>query len=63
MRNFGEEDIIVAAETVAYMAGVEKETGRSITLEQAYIDKGVPKEMRLTKVEIQEIISKFLSNK
>lgn len=63
MRRFLEEDIIVATEILAYMAGVEKETGRSISLEQAYIDKGVPRDLRLTKEEIKEIINRFLANK
>lgn len=63
MRSFVEEDIIVAAEIVAYMAGVKKETGKSITLEQAYRDKAVPEDMQLTKEEIEKIISEFLSDK
>lgn len=63
MRSFIEEDIIVAAEIVAYMVGVEQETGRSITLEQAYKDKAVSEDMQLTKGEIEKIISEFLSDK
>lgn len=63
MRNFIEENIIVAAEIVAYMVGVEQETGRSITLEQAYRDKAVSQDMQLTKEEIEKIISEFLSDK
>ena len=63
MRKFVEEDVIVATEIVAYMAGVEKETGRRITLEQAYKDKAVSEDMQLTKEEIEKIISEFLSDK
>lgn len=59
MKHFEEEDIIVATEIVAYILEVEKEKGIIISLDQAYEDKAVSEEMRLTKKEIEEIISKF----
>ena len=54
------EELIVATEVIAYMAEIRKHTGRAISLEQAYEDKGVPYNMRLTRYEIERIIEELL---
>lgn len=61
MKEWQLDQIVMAGDTVSYMASIEKMTGNSISLEQAYNDKGVPMELRLSEEEIEKIISQYLS--
>lgn len=61
MRKWELDQIIMVSEILSYMAGCEKEKGKALTLEEAYEQKGVSKEMRLRKEEVEEIISQYLS--
>lgn len=55
------EKVVIATEIVSFMAEHEAESGRKISLEKAYEEKGVSKDMRLKEDEIKKIVSDILA--